>query len=425
MNHFRKAASLLLLLILLPGIPIALAQDVLYLTDDSKLLCKVVDIEDQKIKFKNLALPDGPDYSVAKSKVLVAFLQNGHYFVMNEKAFNNNSASFKQAVTEGNRSFDIIITNDNEAQAVQITGKEAETLKYKKAENADGPSYSVSLNKLAAIIYKNGTHEIIGSPTNSVKALLETSQRVSNLLKSKDLHNDTPAKNDNSTKSIIAPVRTGNEPTPPPTRATEEASSFKSASKEEKPRTEERASTSATDTPPAASGSTLTLTEAEIQNFQRVALDKTDQLGVYLSIIAGKSTPWEESNKAIDQACGLFLDEDRTVEVTMSKQSEKQRHKIRVYLKRVKSLKYDKVEVDWSDIVFVSDLRKGTDGNYYGVVSLQQTFKGYKDGKAIYEDVTKKSVEVVLKTYYKPIDGLVKQFWDVFLSDIGVEVTSI
>ena len=65
------------------------------------------------------------------------------------------------------------------------------------------------------------------------------------------------------------------------------------------------------------------------------------------------------------------------------------------------------------------------DGNYYGTVSFEQVFRGFIDGRIVYEDLTKKSATVVLKAYEQNKEGSTTDAWDVMLSDIGVKYTKV
>lgn len=155
--------------------------------------------------------------------------------------------------------------------------------------------------------------------------------------------------------------------------------------------------------------------------YSRRALQKTEDLGTYLSIISDRNNSMAEANKAVEQAVKLFIDENAQVEVSSKEGSN--RYKIRAYLNRLKLLNYDKIEISWTDISYVSDLKKGTNGNYYGVITLQQRFKGFIDNEVVYGDLTEKNIEVMVVPYQKETDGVQEQKWDVFLSDIGVVVT--
>lgn len=155
--------------------------------------------------------------------------------------------------------------------------------------------------------------------------------------------------------------------------------------------------------------------------YRRKALQKTEDLGTFISIISDRSNSLEEANKAVELAVKLFISEDAEIEV--SGPEGKKRYKVRSYLNRLKLLDYDKIEISWTDISYVSDLKKGTDGNFYGVITLQQRFKGFMENQLVYGDLTEKNVEVMLVPYQKKTDGEVQEKWDVFLSDVGVVVT--
>ncbi|WP_020526364.1 hypothetical protein [Flexithrix dorotheae] len=160
------------------------------------------------------------------------------------------------------------------------------------------------------------------------------------------------------------------------------------------------------------------------QLFRDKALSKTKELGDYLSLISNKNTKFQKANEAIDAAVKLFLNEDAIMEVSSVNRSEVQKYKIRKYFERLKLLKYSEIKITWSNISYVSNIKKHEDGNYYGIVTLEQKFDGYNsDGQLVYSDVTKKNMTVILKTYDKYVVGKKETHWDVYLGDIGVVVT--
>ena len=173
--------------------------------------------------------------------------------------------------------------------------------------------------------------------------------------------------------------------------------------------------------PPIEKGSGKASVTIDPKVYSRKALQKTADLGTYLSIISDRNNSLEEANKAVELAVKLFVNEDAQVEV--SSKEGRNRYKVRAYLNRLKLLKYDKIEISWTDISYVSDLKKGVDGNYYGVITLQQRFKGFIDNRVVYGDLTEKNIEVMVMPYEKETDGVKEQMWDVFLSDVGVVVT--
>ena len=154
------------------------------------------------------------------------------------------------------------------------------------------------------------------------------------------------------------------------------------------------------------------------------AKKKVDDLGFMLSIISDKTTDPLDANTAIDNAVKLFINEDAIVQVSNVRDTAfRSTFKIREYLRRIKLLQFDKVEIEWTSIQYVSNLRLGTDGNYYGVISYEQKFKGIKDGRIVYGDLTKKNVLVIVKSIQIDSGGLTFICWDVFLSDIEVTQT--
>jgi hypothetical protein len=172
--------------------------------------------------------------------------------------------------------------------------------------------------------------------------------------------------------------------------------------------------------PPLATSRPGELNNIDFDEFSDKALQKIDDFTNYISIIASKETYPESANQAIELAIELFVSEDVQVEVSTTGFSASVKRKIRDYLNRLKLLKYDRVDIQWADINYVSNFRKAPDGNYYGTVSVKQTFRGYKDNQVVYSDVTTKDVEVVIKGMEKSIQGQLTMVWDVLLSDIGV-----
>jgi hypothetical protein len=157
--------------------------------------------------------------------------------------------------------------------------------------------------------------------------------------------------------------------------------------------------------------------------FEKKSLQKINQLNTYLKILCNKSSTYEEINKTIDQAVSLFVDENAMIETSSISRNDVKRYKIRTYLSRLKLVQYDKIEIEWTNVQYVSDVKRGPDGNFYGVVSFEQVFRGYRDGKLVYQDITRKNATVVLKIYEKNTEGNITNVWDVLLSDIGVITT--
>lgn len=155
-----------------------------------------------------------------------------------------------------------------------------------------------------------------------------------------------------------------------------------------------------------------------VEEYKFKVLQKVKDLGNYIAIIGSKKSSSDRVSQAIELANGLFVP-DAQIEVS-SKSGTKTNYGVRGYLGRLRNLKYDDVSIEWTNIYYVSELRKAMDGNYYGIVSFEQVFKGYREGRIVYEDRTRKNVEVLVRQLIKGENTVI---WDILLSDIGVKET--
>jgi hypothetical protein len=158
------------------------------------------------------------------------------------------------------------------------------------------------------------------------------------------------------------------------------------------------------------------------EEFMEKSYAKIHQFNSYLKILCDKTATLDEQDNAVDQAVKLFVD-DATIETSSVNSNVKGHFKVHDYLENLKNLRYDKIDITWTRVEYVSDIRIGADGKYYGAISFEQTFRGYRDGRLVYEDVTKKTAEVELKMYEKNYHGNAVGQWDVLLSDIEVLTT--
>ena len=166
------------------------------------------------------------------------------------------------------------------------------------------------------------------------------------------------------------------------------------------------------------------LTPERKQAVDSLALEKVRDRSKYIKIIGSKDTPWSEANRVIERAEELFAP-DAEIGVSSLSSNEVLYYKVRKYLERLMRLNYDKVEIDWYKIEYVSNLQRQPDGTYVGVITIFQTFKGYdKEGRLIYQDTTKKDITVYVKRKETQIGGRLIGFWDVLLGDIRVKETS-
>lgn len=160
------------------------------------------------------------------------------------------------------------------------------------------------------------------------------------------------------------------------------------------------------------------------QAIDSLALEKVKDLSRYISIIGNKNTPWSEANRVIERAAELFMPNSQ-MGVSSLNTGEIKYYGVREYFNRLMRLNYDRVEIEWYNIEYVSDLVRQPDGTYVGVITIFQRFQGYDMERGlVYQDVTKKDITVYVKRKETQIGGKLIGFWDVLLGDIRVKETS-
>ena len=159
------------------------------------------------------------------------------------------------------------------------------------------------------------------------------------------------------------------------------------------------------------------------QAIDSLALEKVRDLSKYISIIGNKETPFSEAQRVMDRAEELFA-EDSEIGVSSLTTQEINYYKIRRYFERLMALNYDRVNIRWYDIHYISDLERQPDGRYVGVVTIYQRFEGESDDGLSYKDTTKKDITIYVERKKTQIQGRVIEFWDVLLGDIRVTETT-
>ena len=159
-----------------------------------------------------------------------------------------------------------------------------------------------------------------------------------------------------------------------------------------------------------------------VKLFTDQAIAKTTELTNYIKIITDTSTTADEAEKAIDLACGLFINEDAVIHVLNTGTRMAHQYKIRSYLNRLKLSRYDNVFVDHTSIIYVQRFRLHSDGNYYGVsdyaVKVQCFSNGLTDLQLKPEHAT-----MVLRSHIKEKNGNKILKLDIFLSDASIKET--
>ena len=160
------------------------------------------------------------------------------------------------------------------------------------------------------------------------------------------------------------------------------------------------------------------------QAIDSLALEKVRDLSKYIKIVGSKETPFSEANRVIDRAEELFMS-DAEIGVSSLSSNKVTYYRVRKYFEHLMRLNYDRVEIEWYNIEYVSDLQRQPDGTYVGVITIFQTFRGYDaEGNLAYKDTTKKDITVYVKRKETQIGGRTIGFWDVLLGDMRVKETS-
>ena len=159
------------------------------------------------------------------------------------------------------------------------------------------------------------------------------------------------------------------------------------------------------------------------QAIDSLALEKVRDLSKYISIIGNKKTAFSEATRVMDRAEELFAPGSE-MGVSSLNRKEVNYYKVRKYFERLMALNYDRVNIQWYDIHYISDLEKQPDGRYVGVVTIYQRFEGESDDGLKYKDTTKKDITIYVDRKKTQIQGRIIEFWDVLLGDIRVTETS-
>lgn len=154
-----------------------------------------------------------------------------------------------------------------------------------------------------------------------------------------------------------------------------------------------------------------------------LAMEKVRDLSRYISIIGNKKTPWSEASRVIERATELFA-EGSEISVSSLYRKEILQFPVKKYFLRLAALNYDRVNITWFKIQYISDLELQPDGRYVGVITIYQRFEGESDDGLKYMDTTKKDITIYVEKKSTQIEGEVIDFWDVLLGDIQVKETT-
>jgi hypothetical protein len=166
------------------------------------------------------------------------------------------------------------------------------------------------------------------------------------------------------------------------------------------------------------------ISPARKQAIDSLALEKVKDLSKYISIIGSKETQFSEANRVMDRAEELFSP-GAEMGVSSINTQEIAYYKVRRYFERLMALNYDRVNITWYDIQYISDLERQPDGRYVGVITVYQRFEGTSIETGMnYKDTTKKDITIYVEKKQTQIAGRTIEFWDVMLGDVRVTETA-
>ncbi len=166
------------------------------------------------------------------------------------------------------------------------------------------------------------------------------------------------------------------------------------------------------------------ISPARKQAIDSLALEKVKDLSQYISIIGSKETQFSEANRVMDRAEELFAP-GAEMGVSSINSNDIAYYKVRRYFERLMALNYDRVNITWYDIQYISDLERQPDGRYVGVITVYQRFEGTSIETGMnYKDTTKKDITIYVEKKQTQIAGRTIDFWDVMLGDVRVTETS-
>lgn len=181
------------------------------------------------------------------------------------------------------------------------------------------------------------------------------------------------------------------------------------------------------------------LSDEEKQEFLTRIKQKIEDFQTNLGTISSKESSKRALNTAVNECLKLFIgngdnfttidaygntivNNPVTIQVT-SKGRGVRTNTVKRYLTNLANnlnKMYTKVNITSCDVVRIDNIHETGDGRYVGVAYFFLKFGGYRDGRLVYTDTTKKKVLL----YFNPITGPVGEItWAVSLGDISVDET--
>lgn len=348
------------------------AQERFYFRNNSTFPYRLVEADDKEIKFIELKGGNPVRRGIERDGIVVAFNAFGLFIVVKDIPTNpeDSRRALEKFYKTTGPATDVLIKAAPVEVIPATIRMQAEAVNYLTKDSIPA---SINKSDLVAVIYRDGRHELF-KDVEEAESLL--SAAVDQVLK---LPRSGQKRLQDSAGPSVAKQPAPKEP--------------------EKP----------------------VLSEIQYKESRKTSLIKVQQLSNYLQVIADQNFSASERDLAIKNALALFLPGTQ-IEVSSKNRKGVTKLPLENYLKRLKMLPYGSVQIKWSQIEFVTELKQEADGNYYGTIVGNQTFTGYSENgqNILYSDLTKKSVRVKVESYQKEVEGQSQTNWTVLLGNIGV-----
>lgn len=147
------------------------------------------------------------------------------------------------------------------------------------------------------------------------------------------------------------------------------------------------------------------------EQIKRTAAQRVAQMNDYISFMADKSNDMDTRQYYKKQALNLFAGrgynyeengvnkEGVRMEITSVNNTRPRSKLMRVYFNGLINLTYQQVSIQSTELasIKVSNLQKVDNNMYVCTCYFEQVFVGYRDGRAIYKDITRKKVKCYIK----------------------------
>lgn len=147
------------------------------------------------------------------------------------------------------------------------------------------------------------------------------------------------------------------------------------------------------------------------EQIKRTAAQRVAQMNDYISFMADKSNDMDTRQYYKKQALNLFAGrgynyeengvnkEGVRMEITSVNNTRPRSKLMRVYFNGLINLTYQQVSIQSTELasIKVSNLQKVDNNMYVCTCYFEQVFVGYRDGRAIYKDITRKKVKCYIE----------------------------